>query len=312
MELSKSSKEPVVLAPVDVDPRSYFSNERTCIEWLHSAGILGAFAAGLVNTGQLTPRIAGIFLLIPAVVVLIHAARMQQKRTRQLDERAVDSHFDRIGPSMLTFLLSLSLLYNLIMSISRYMFTELIYKPSNEFSTPATSTGTSPAFWICSALLAVGAAAGITLPAHMGASRGQVAVTTALGQPFLESEARAVNFGPLRPKLLYANERTFIHWSHVCSLVSSTAVTITSNPIAMQNASPLTTLIAGGSLTCIALALLSYAHATYFWRANAIVNRGDKRVDDPVGPPLLAGALLIALAGGFIALIAPYANPPPA
>ena len=99
MEPSKSSKEPVVLAPVDVDPRSYFSNERTCIEWLHSAGILGAFAAGLVNQGQPTPRIAGIFLLIPAVVVLIHAARMQQKRTRQLDARSVDSHFDRIGPS---------------------------------------------------------------------------------------------------------------------------------------------------------------------------------------------------------------------
>jgi hypothetical protein len=58
-------------------------------------------------------------------------------------------------------------------------------------------------------------------------------------------------------------------------------------------------------LTCTAIGLLGYAHATYFWRARAIMYRADRRVDDAVGPPALAAALMVAILGGLVALCIP-------
>jgi len=205
---SDSSLEPpVFLTPVDVDPRSWFSNERTCIEWLHSAGILGAFAAGLVTTNEQPARIAGIGLMIPAVFVVIHAARMQAKRSKQLDARAIDSHFDRVGPTLLTFLLSLSLLANLTLSIDRTFFSGRAYEPN---SPGAGRISPLQYFYTTAAVLALGIATAVTLPAHLGGAEGASLTSSTLGQPFLELEPRAVNHGPLRPKLLYANERACI------------------------------------------------------------------------------------------------------
>lgn len=212
---SESSLEPpVFLTPVDVDPRSWFSNERTCIEWLHSAGILGAFAAGLVTTNEQPARIAGIGLMIPAVFVVIHAARMQAKRSKQLDARAIDSHFDRVGPTLLTFLLSLSLLANLTLSIDRTFFSGRAYEPN---SPGAGRISPLQYFYTTAGVLALGIATAVTLPAHLGGAEGASLTSSTLGQPFLELEPRAVNHGPVRPKLLYANERACIPWSDVSS-----------------------------------------------------------------------------------------------
>ena len=61
-------------------------------------------------------------------------------------------------------------------------------------------------------------------------------------------------------------------------------------------------------LTCTAIGLLGYAHATYFWRAQAIMHRADRRVDDTIGPPALAAALMVAILGGLVALCMPAFN----
>ena len=67
-------------------------------------------------------------------------------------------------------------------------------------------------------------------------------------------------------------------------------------------------MLAGACLTSLALCLLGYAHHVYFWRARSIISRGDKRVDDPLGPPLLAATLLVAILGGLIVLLLPSHN----
>ena len=237
-----------ILAPVDVDPRSWFSNERTCIEWLHSAGILGAFAAGLVTSNQWQARMAGISLTFPAVFVAVHAASMQRKRSKQLDARAVDAHFDQIGPTVLTFVLTLSLVFTLLVAVAHFYFAERLYR--GDGFDDAVQVGVPAIFWLGGVGLAFGLAMAVTMPPHLGGTSATAAAGApngnGLAQPFLDLEPRAVNHGPMRPKLLYANERTFIHWSHVCSLVASTAVAITTNPQALGAAGPLNTLVAGG------------------------------------------------------------------
>ena len=135
-------------------------------------------------------------------------------KSKQLDARAIDSHFDRVGPTLLTFLLSLSLLANLTLSIDRTFFSGRAYEPN---SPGAGRISPLQYFYTTAGVLALGIATAVTLPAHLGGAEGASLTSSTLGQPFLELEPRAVNHGPVRPKLLYANERACIPWSHACS-----------------------------------------------------------------------------------------------
>lgn len=305
MVASDTQDQVVVLAPVDVDPRSWFSNERTCIEWLHSAGILAAFASGLIASGESPMRLAGIGLMVPALLVVLHAARMHHVRATQLDNRAVSEHFDRVGPPMLTLVLSFTLLANLLRAVARHMFAERTYIGD------AAVGGVPSIFWSAGGALVVLGALVVTLPGLMARSREAEVARASLAQPFLDGERRAASRGPLRPKLLYANERTFVHWSHICTLVASTAMTITASPKLSSRAlgdeadGGSTGIVVGGLLTITALALLAYAHRTYFWRASAIQYQSDRRCDDPTGPPALAAALLFAIIAAALALALP-------
>ena len=118
---------------------------------------------------------------------------------------------------------------------------------------------------------------------------------------------RTVGRGVMRPKLLYANERTFIHWSHICSLVASTAMAVTSSPKArlLTGSNAVNWLWAGGLLSAVAISLLGYAHHIYFWRARAILQSSEKRCDDPLGPLMLSCTLLVAITAGALAILLP-------
>ena len=84
---------------------------------------------------------------------------------------------------------------------------------------------------------------------------------------------------PLEPKLLFANERTYLHWMHGCVTISSAGMV----------------LAAGSGLSLLAIGLMWYAYATFIWRMDRITARTSARVDDRFGPMILAGSLLVAL-----------------
>lgn len=295
----------VILTPVDVDPRSWFSNERTCIEWLHSAGILGAFASGLIASGDSAMRFAGMSLLIPALTVVVHAKRQHSERSKQLDDRAVSSHFDLVGPTLLTFFISLTLLANLAIAIAHQLYSERQYN--------ATPNEMPTLYWPCAVVLTICGSAMVTLPPRVRTlGTGNALGLAPLAQPLVENEAgaephRTVGRGVMRPKLLYANERTFIHWSHICSLVASTAMAVTSSPKArlLTGSNAVNWLWAGGLLSAVAISLLGYAHHIYFWRARAILQSSEKRCDDPLGPLMLSCTLLVAITAGALAILLP-------
>ena len=95
---------------------------------------------------------------------------------------------------------------------------------------------------------------------------------------------------PLEPKLLFANERTYLHWMHGCVTISSAGMVLAAG----SGSSP-TLLAAGGALSLLAIGLIWYAYATFIWRMDRITARTSARVDDRFGPMILAGSLLVAL-----------------
>lgn len=104
------------------------------------------------------------------------------------------------------------------------------------------------------------------------------------------------NSGPLQiePKVWLANERTFLKWQHICVLLGSLAVSL---------------YIAGGKNTLaeymgigfivIAVFAGAWGYWIHNWRRAMIIARSGRDFDNPVGPMIISGALMLALILNF-------------
>ena len=54
-------------------------------------------------------------------------------------------------------------------------------------------------------------------------------------------------------------------------------------------------LVLGVILSLVAVGLMWYAYRVFLWRMERIGSRASERADDPLGPMLISGSLLVAL-----------------
>lgn len=102
----------------------------------------------------------------------------------------------------------------------------------------------------------------------------------------------------IEPKIFFANERTYLHWLHS----GVTLYTIASGILAFSEDSDESwahwyALF----LLPISLGFCLYALHVFLWRADRIKTRVPGRWDDPRGPMLLGGTVVIVLAINFVA-----------
>jgi SPX domain protein involved in polyphosphate accumulation len=104
------------------------------------------------------------------------------------------------------------------------------------------------------------------------------------------------NSGPLQiePKVWLANERTFLRWQHICVLLGGLAVSL-------YSAGGQGTLAEYMGIAYIGIAV--FGGAWGYWmlhsRRQMIVQRSGKDFDNMLGPMVISGALMLALALNF-------------
>lgn len=103
----------------------------------------------------------------------------------------------------------------------------------------------------------------------------------------------------IEPKIFFANERTYLHWLHA----GVTLYTISAGILAFaaQDGSAGWAHWYAMALLPIALGFCMYALHVFLWRADRIKSRIPGRWDDPRGPMLLGGALVVVLVVNFFA-----------
>ena len=91
---------------VRVDPKAYFSSERTYVQWMHISLTLGAISLSLISLAN-TPdvHVAGLLLLGPALFVLAYGTVTFYRRKSALDSTTTAALDDRVGPGLLTLLM---------------------------------------------------------------------------------------------------------------------------------------------------------------------------------------------------------------
>jgi uncharacterized membrane protein YidH (DUF202 family) len=100
-------------------------------------------------------------------------------------------------------------------------------------------------------------------------------------------------------KLFLANERTFIKWLHMAVIIASFSIGVLAFS-ASDSQSHKYAII----MLPVALLIDVYAIVTYVWRSRLIRTRSSERWDDPMGPVLLTGLLVLALLVQFFLKLA--------
>lgn len=96
-----------------VEPKLFFSNERTFISWLQFSALLFTVSLGLVNFGDSVSKGSGAFFIIIAMILAFYAQLRFQYRTWQIRFRSDQRFDDRLGPAVLCFVLVVALFVNL-------------------------------------------------------------------------------------------------------------------------------------------------------------------------------------------------------
>lgn len=86
-----------------VDPKVFFSIERTFLAWMHTSLIVAAIALGMNNFADqsITMQLYGLLLNLVAIVFVIFAIVQYAKRNHMILIRSPGPYEDRVGPMVL-------------------------------------------------------------------------------------------------------------------------------------------------------------------------------------------------------------------
>ncbi|KAF9149281.1 vacuolar transporter chaperone [Linnemannia schmuckeri] len=97
---------------VRVEPKVFFANERTFLSWLQFTVMLGGLSLGLLNFGDKVSRVsAGLFTFV-ALSFMVYALVTYHWRAHKIRNRELGPFDDRIGPTLLCFILLTAIVTN--------------------------------------------------------------------------------------------------------------------------------------------------------------------------------------------------------
>ncbi|KAF9938478.1 vacuolar transporter chaperone [Mortierella antarctica] len=89
-------------APVRMEPKVFFANERTFLNWLQFSVLLGSISLTLLNFGNNTTRISGAVLTVITLLAMIYALGIFHIRLSNILSTKPNRQFhDRYGPTVL-------------------------------------------------------------------------------------------------------------------------------------------------------------------------------------------------------------------
>ncbi|KAI9245169.1 VTC domain-containing protein [Sporodiniella umbellata] len=105
--------QPKKAVKVKLDPKVFFSNERTFLSWLQFCALLLTVALNLLNFGDNVSRIVGGAFIGIASAVAIYALYRFETRASMIGNRSEGRFDDLWGPAVLCIILVVALLINL-------------------------------------------------------------------------------------------------------------------------------------------------------------------------------------------------------
>jgi len=102
---------------VRVEPKAFFANERTLLQWMNICVLLSTISITLLSLKGRTALFAGLILSPIAIFFLLYSFGTYRKRNRALTNREPIKYADETGPFLLVCALVFSLTVILVVNI---------------------------------------------------------------------------------------------------------------------------------------------------------------------------------------------------
>jgi len=100
-------------APVKIDPKVFFANERTFLAWLHVSVLLAGASVAIVaftDSHSSSPgALYGVILLPVSISFIVYAMIQYTRRASMIRRKSPGPYMDVTGPTVLTVILMLSI-----------------------------------------------------------------------------------------------------------------------------------------------------------------------------------------------------------
>ncbi|KXS16853.1 SPX-domain-containing protein [Gonapodya prolifera JEL478] len=111
--LGKASIGPKRVAiPVRIEPKVYFANERTLLDWLSFSTVIGGLALGLLNFADPIGQTMGMLFTVVTLGIMWYAVGIYMWRLKKIQSRDPSPYDDRMGPALLVVCLFVCLFTN--------------------------------------------------------------------------------------------------------------------------------------------------------------------------------------------------------
>mmetsp|Transcript_12656 Transcript_12656/g.37943 ORF Transcript_12656/g.37943 Transcript_12656/m.37943 type:complete len:194 (-) Transcript_12656:426-1007(-) len=98
--------------PVKVEPKVFFSNERTFLAWLHMSVTLASISIAIIAFADHNEwsQLYGLLLLPVAIAFSVYSLYIYQRRASMIRRRDPGPYEDRVGPILLATILMVSII----------------------------------------------------------------------------------------------------------------------------------------------------------------------------------------------------------
>lgn len=100
-------------APVKIDPKVFFANERTFLAWMHVSVLLAGASMAIVSFTDKhhspANQLYGVILLPVSIAFILYAMMQYSRRASMIRRKAPGPYADIVGPTVLTVILMLSI-----------------------------------------------------------------------------------------------------------------------------------------------------------------------------------------------------------
>ncbi|KAF8932787.1 VTC domain-containing protein [Dissophora ornata] len=90
-----------IVGTLKVEAKVFFANERTFLKWMNFAVLLGTLGVGLFNAGDNIGRFAGVLLAVTALVTLVYAIWLYERRLTMLRNKDPGPYDEPLMPTLM-------------------------------------------------------------------------------------------------------------------------------------------------------------------------------------------------------------------
>ena len=94
-----------------MEPKTFFANERTFLQWLNAAVLVGGIGIGIHNSKYNSGGFdEGSLLVMVAIAIALYAIVIYARRMRAIENKVGSGYADYFGPFWITFAIVLAVI----------------------------------------------------------------------------------------------------------------------------------------------------------------------------------------------------------